>query len=219
MAAGYLLHINDHRIRTSEALYQACRFPHLPDIQRRILNEASPMAAKMVSKPYRSQSRPDWDYVRVKVMRWCLVAKLIQNWDAFASLLLSTKNAAIVEESRKDSFWGAIPCGDERLEGHNALGRLLMEIREGIIYGRLSPNTVLKPLEIEHFWLLGYPIEAVSGRVNPSQHLKPDESSNQSLSLFSESVTQDWITNTKPERSNILGDEKSESRSSERRKE
>lgn len=60
MAAGFPLRVNGVYIRTSEALYQACRFPHLPDVQRLIIAEASPMTAKMKSKPHRKNSRPDW---------------------------------------------------------------------------------------------------------------------------------------------------------------
>ena len=34
MAPGFTLRVNGIDILTSEALYQACRFPHLPDVQR-----------------------------------------------------------------------------------------------------------------------------------------------------------------------------------------
>src|SRR3954453_12207001 len=87
MAAGFPLEVNGIPIRTSEALYQACRFPHRPEVQRLILDERSPMTAKMRSKPYREDSRPDWDTARVTVMRWCLRVKLAQNWDRFGGLL------------------------------------------------------------------------------------------------------------------------------------
>ena len=75
MAGGYPIRVNNVRILTSEALYQACRFPHLPDVQRMIIGQKSPMTAKMKSKPYRKDSRLDWDQVRIKVMRWCLRMK------------------------------------------------------------------------------------------------------------------------------------------------
>src|SRR5437667_12647655 len=80
MAPGFPLLVNGITIRTSEALYQACRFPNMPDVQRMIIEEKSPMTAKMLSKPYRGESRPDWQSVRVKIMRWCLRLKLAQNW-------------------------------------------------------------------------------------------------------------------------------------------
>jgi ribA/ribD-fused uncharacterized protein len=129
MAPGFPLLVNEIKIRTSEALYQACRFPHLPEIQRMILEEKSPMTAKMRSKPYRAQSRGDWMSVRVKIMRWCLRLKLAQNWQRFGELLYATEDLPIVEDSAKDDFWGAIPQEDGQLVGRNVLGRLLMEVR------------------------------------------------------------------------------------------
>src|SRR5262245_37505283 len=79
MAGGFPLRVNGVRVSTSEALYQACRFPHLPAVQRLIIEQNSPMTAKMKGKPYRGESRPDWDRVRVTIMRWCLRVKLAQN--------------------------------------------------------------------------------------------------------------------------------------------
>src|SRR4051812_5074813 len=84
MAGRFPLQVQGTRFYTSEALYQACRFPHLPEVQRLIIGQASPMTAKMKSKPHRKNSRPDWDRVRVKVMRWCLRVKLVQNWAKFS---------------------------------------------------------------------------------------------------------------------------------------
>ena len=42
MAPGFPLRVNGIDILTSEALYQACRFPHLPDVQRLIITQKSP---------------------------------------------------------------------------------------------------------------------------------------------------------------------------------
>jgi hypothetical protein len=53
MAGGYRLLVNDVWIPSSEALYQACRFPDQPDIQKLIISQPSPMTAKMKGKPYR----------------------------------------------------------------------------------------------------------------------------------------------------------------------
>src|SRR5262245_33121636 len=130
MAAGFSLRVNGVDILTSEALYQACRFPQLPDVQRLIIDQKSPMTAKMKSKPHRSKTREDWDAVRTRVMRWCLRVKLAQNWVTFRDLLLSTGERPIVEESKKDDFWGAFAQEDDTLVGRNVLGRLLMELRE-----------------------------------------------------------------------------------------
>jgi type I restriction enzyme, S subunit len=166
MAAGFPLQVNGAYIRTSEALYQACRFPHLPDVQRLIIVEASPMTAKMKSKPYRKDSRPDWDRVRVKIMRWCLRVKLAQNWSDFSRLLLSTGDRPIVEESRKDDFWGAkVVSGDTHtLVGTNALGRLLMEIREQVKHSNSDQLRRVEPLPLADFLLFGKPIAVVEAQ-------------------------------------------------------
>jgi ribA/ribD-fused uncharacterized protein len=162
MAGGYLLQVNGIRILTSEALYQACRFPHLPEVQRQIIAERSPMTAKMKSKPYRDNSRPDWDIVRTKIMRWCLQVKLVQNWNKFSGLLLETGDLPIVEDSRKDDFWGAKPKDEETLVGINALGRLLMQLREQVKDGIFTHQTIVNPPSIPDFLLYQEEIKPIS---------------------------------------------------------
>ena len=168
MAGGFPLQVNGIPIRTTEALYQACRFPHRPEVQRRIIEQQSPMSAKMKSKPYRADSRPDWeqDKVRVKVMRWCLQVKLAQNWEKFGQLLRETGDWHIVEQSRKDDFWGAKPIDDQTLLGANVLGRLLKELR-GKLLAAADPEQFetlrrVEPLPIKDFLLYGRQIEAIN---------------------------------------------------------
>jgi len=172
MASGFPLSVNGVKIRTSEALYQACRFPHLPNVQRLIIEQNSPMTAKMKGKPYRKDSRPDWDRVRAKIMRWSLRVKLVQNYRAFSTLLLSTGDRPIVEESRKDDFWGAMPVDPDTLIGMNVLGRLLMELREEV--RRLeAPLAEVPPLDIPDFSLLSRPIGVVSGNATDRASIDP----------------------------------------------
>lgn len=160
MAAGYPVRIGEVGIRTSEALYQACRFPHASDVQEKILSQTSPMAAKMVSKPYRRErSRQDWDKINIEVMWWCLRVKLVQNWRSFGTLLQETDEKSIVEESRRDSFWGAVPQG-ETLRGMNVLGKLLVKLRDE--YRSSTEPFDVDPPEIESFLLLGEPISLIS---------------------------------------------------------
>lgn len=160
MAPGFPITLVGRRIRTAEALYQACRFPHMPEVQRIILDEISPMTAKMRSKPYRSQSRPDWDDIKVPIMKWCLRVKLVSNWSKFSKLLLETDVRPIVEDSYKDDFWGAKP--DEAfLRGCNVLGRLLMELRDKLRSDPVALHTV-EPLPVPDFLLLLKPINAIT---------------------------------------------------------
>jgi type I restriction enzyme S subunit len=169
MAGGFPLHVQGTRIFTCEALYQACRFPHLPEVQRLIIGQPSPMTAKMKSKPHRKDSRPDWDRVRVKVMRWCLRVKLTQNWAKFSELLLRTGDRPIVEESRRDDFWGAKPMDQQKLVGANVLGRLLMELREAVKSQGRDAFRLVEPPEIPEFLLLGRAIGVIRAGDVPHQ--------------------------------------------------
>jgi type I restriction enzyme S subunit len=146
---------------SSEALYQACRFPDLPDVQQMIERETSAMAAKMKSKPHRSASREDWPRIRVRIMRWVLRVKLAQHMKRFGAVLLETGDAAIVERSSKDRYWGAVESGDGTLEGQNVLGRLLMELREELRTKPPEELAVVMPPRVENFVLLGRPVGVV----------------------------------------------------------
>lgn len=165
MAPGFPLVVNNYFIRTSEALYQAFRYPHLPEIQKLIIEQASPMTAKMHARKYLQQTRPDWDAVRVAFMRWCLRAKLLQNQATFGRLLLVTEDLPIVEYSTKDAFWGAKPQPDGMLVGKNVLGRLLMELRELYRHNKFDCEQ-LKPLKVAEFNLFGEKIQALKVSCN-----------------------------------------------------
>ena len=169
MASGFPLEVNGVSVWTAEALYQACRFPYLPRVQEMIIGQRSPMTAKMKSKPFRKDSRPDWLNIRVKVMRWCLRVKLAENWEKFGELLLVTGDRQIVEESPKDEFWGAKPENNETLVGANVLGRLLMELREELRGPKRESLQRVGLPEIPDFLFLGEPIRTVGGRLLTSE--------------------------------------------------
>lgn len=163
MASGFPLYINNVSIKTSEALYQACRFPHLPNIQKIILEAKSPMTAKMLSKPNRVYSREDWIDVRIKIMQWCLKIKLAQNFEKFSTLLLSTKDLNIVEYSTKDNFWGAKLNKEKNcFIGMNVLGRLLMGLRLELKQKSIEELIYVEPLNIENFLLFNKKIQPVN---------------------------------------------------------
>jgi ribA/ribD-fused uncharacterized protein len=159
MASGYSLNVNGLIIPSAEHLYQVCRYPLFPNIQEEIIKQTSPMTAKMISKKHLKFTRQDWNDVRFKIMRWCLEVKLSQNWDKFSSILLKTGDKSIVEVSPKDKIWAAVPDG-ERLIGTNALGRLLMEMREKYVKTN-QHNLCVDPVNITGFFLLGNQIEQI----------------------------------------------------------
>lgn len=159
MAAGYSVNVNNVIIPTVEHLYQACRFPGYPQIQYDILSEPSPMKAKWIGRKFIDSTRSDWKTECFNVMKWCLVIKLSQNWETFGRLLESTGKMNIVELAPKGKIWGAKQTGN-KLEGVNALGRLIMKVREEFVYPNIRPYCV-QSLQIRDFKLLGNDIDLV----------------------------------------------------------
>lgn len=119
------------------------------------------MTAKDISRKYNQLTRPDWENRRVQIMRWALNGKLLYNWKTFGELLDSTGERYIVEYSPKDTFWGAAKDGGT-YSGVNALGRLLMQLRQQYRCLNGQKNIVLKPPKIENFSFLGVPIPPIS---------------------------------------------------------
>lgn len=132
MAAGYPLLVNGYTIKTVEALYQLCRFPHRPDIQQEIIDSPSPMTVKIKSRKYRKHTREDWGLIREDIMYWCLCLKLAQHFEKFGQVLEGTGDLSIVEESNRDRFWGAArdKSNSAIISGENKVGRQLMKLRD-----------------------------------------------------------------------------------------
>jgi len=160
MARGFSLSINSIIVPSSEALYQAMRFPFNPDVQMKIIEQQNPFQAKQVSRKFISFTRFDWEKVKVEIMRWCLRVKIAQHWE-ISNLLLSTENRPIVERSSHDDFWGA-KVVNNALVGSNVLGKLWMEVRQEIREkGRLA-FIVISPPKISDCFLLGQNIKPVN---------------------------------------------------------
>lgn len=160
MNNDYPLLVKGIRIGSSEALYQAMRYPHRPDWQREILGAPGAMQAKMKSKKdgrRKHGTRPDWDTIQVDVMRWVLRVKLGCHERVFGRLLLATGERAIVERSRKDRFWGAV-LDEEVLHGENRLGQLLMELRDD--FRRTKQSPAITPPAVRSFRLLDHDLAA-----------------------------------------------------------
>ena len=129
-----LIIANTH-IRSSEHLYQACRYPERTDIQQAILDQASPMFAKRVAKKkeYLTHCRADWDTIQLDVMRWAIRVKLAFNYDQLGRVFLLSGQRNIVEIAPKDTtngrYWGTALQGQLPV-GANVMGQLLMELRQ-----------------------------------------------------------------------------------------
>jgi ribA/ribD-fused uncharacterized protein len=167
MSNEYPLCVNDIAVPSSEALYQALRFPHQPDWQLEILTAPHAMQAKMVAKKggrRANHSRTDWDAIRVDVMHWVLRVKLAQHEQTFGDLLAATGERPIVEFSKHDDFWGARSDPEEptRLVGTNMLGQLLIQLRDEMLATENHGLPVVAPPHIPEFLLLGEEIRGIN---------------------------------------------------------
>lgn len=157
MAGGYSLVFKKFKITHVENLYQACKFPDYPELQKIILSQVSPMIAKEISRKNKECIRKDWEEHKVEIMMWCIRMKLLKNWGKFSNNLKDTANKDIVEYSNKDIFWGARDSG-VFLEGYNILGKLLKKLRQEIEKLPLEKDFIVDPPKIENFKLFGYTI-------------------------------------------------------------
>lgn len=170
MAGGYPIYIRDKYIRTSEALYQACRFPDHPNLQEEIIAQRSPMTAKSISRQYDHLTRKDWMQQRVRIMSWCIHMKLLYNWKKFGNLFEQTGDMEIVELSSKDDFWGAFERSGYA-EGYNVLGLLLKQTRRDYFQNQGKETITLGSLNLENFCLFGRQIGEIKVDVTRNYHI------------------------------------------------
>lgn len=114
------------RFDTSEAAYHWEKFPGPSGKPIRAFIRMAPSAHEAFKRAEqrRSYCRPDWDGVKVDIMRDILRAKVAQH-EYVHRKLMATGDRELVENSWRDSFWGWGPNRD----GMNMLGKLWMEIR------------------------------------------------------------------------------------------
>ncbi|WP_374668825.1 NADAR family protein [Ramlibacter sp.] len=118
-----------HRFPTSEHAYHWEKFSPgqtdgKVDVRAEILNARSAHDAFKMGRQWGSLRRPDWDEVKVEVMRGILRAKADQH-EYVRRKLLATGDRTLIENSWRDDFWGWGPNRD----GQNMLGRLWMALR------------------------------------------------------------------------------------------
>ena len=135
MTQGYPLQVGVTSVATSEHLYQASKLRH--GDRSLVLGAATGKLAKTEANATKEMWHPDWDDIRIPVMRWSLAVKLQQHWEQIMPLLGDTGTQDIVEWSRTDSFWGALPHEHGTLTGCNWLGALWQELRDvALAHGR-----------------------------------------------------------------------------------
>ena len=111
---------------TSEHFFQAQKFKDT-GYQDKIRRTKSPMIAARLGRDRKKKLRRDWESVKDNVMRKAVHAKFTQ-YEDLKGLLLSTRDAKIVEHTVNDSYWGDGGDGS----GSNMLGQILMEVRKSL---------------------------------------------------------------------------------------
>ncbi len=111
----------DHWWNHVEGAFQYAK-TFVPSEQEQIVKAASPRDAKNLGQ--KVSLRKDWEFVKLSVMRECVLAKFTQNHE-LREKLLETGGAFLIENSPIDYYWG---CGSTGT-GLNKLGETLMNVR------------------------------------------------------------------------------------------
>jgi ribA/ribD-fused uncharacterized protein len=117
---------------TNEHFFQAMKTLD-PKERKEIAAADTPGKAKRMGRSV--TLRPDWERIKVDVMRTGLMLKFTDA--ALAEKLLATGDEELVEGNWwHDQTWGSCFCPDHcRTPGRNLLGMLLMEVRKELQYG------------------------------------------------------------------------------------
>lgn len=119
------------RYANVEAYFQGAKSVGMPDhdaAARLLAASASPEEAFRIGRTH--GVRPDWEAVKLDVMREAVRAKFTQS-EGLRALLLATGEVPLVQLKPGDAYWGTGPEG----RGRNALGALLMELRAALRRG------------------------------------------------------------------------------------
>ena len=114
---------------TLEHAYQAAKTLD-GEWREKILDAETPGKAKRLGG--KAPLRPGWEQMKVGVMNELLHQKYAPGTE-FREMLDATGDEEIVEWNWwHDNIWGKCTCSKCGKKGHNILGRLLMDIRDGV---------------------------------------------------------------------------------------
>ena len=117
-----------------EHAYQAEKFED-PNLQAEIMDTTDGFEAKRMARRLEKsghEKRPDWDERKVDIMRGYVHQKFKRDPDLQQQLLNTGQEEIVEGNNRNDTFWGVCPIGSRN--GHNYLGRILMETREELTH-------------------------------------------------------------------------------------
>jgi ribA/ribD-fused uncharacterized protein len=114
-----------HTYWSAEAAYQAAKCLN-PEDKELFLGKTAQEAKKLGRK---IQIRPDWDDVKIDIMKDIVKTKFTQ-YSYLKEQLIKTKDEELIEGNWwGDTFWGV----DSNGIGENHLGQILMELRRELL--------------------------------------------------------------------------------------
>lgn len=122
--ATYPITINGETWPTTEHYFQAQKFTDA-NIIKKVQSAKTPSEAAAIGRDRNNPLRADWEDIKDDVMRDAILHKFMQ-YPSIREILLSTRDAILVEHTANDSYWGDGGDGS----GKNMLGKILMETRE-----------------------------------------------------------------------------------------
>lgn len=130
---GWLSSFSDHAFRlddvtwpTVEHFYQAQKYVGT-EAAIRIRQADSASIARKIGQNRSLAVRPDWEEVKVAVMRRAIQARFEQN-HKLRRQLLDTGNEELIHQSESDLYWGRNQEGI----GDNQLGEIIMKVRSSL---------------------------------------------------------------------------------------
>jgi ribA/ribD-fused uncharacterized protein len=111
---------------TSEHAYQAEKFSS-EEVLQKLQSARSVDEAYEIAQKHASERRPDWEEVKMDIMKQLFIAKTAQH-PKIKRLLLESGERELIKDSPLDNFWGWGPGKN----GKNMMGKLWMEVRDEI---------------------------------------------------------------------------------------
>lgn len=134
-AEGFLSNLFLHEIEFEGRKFACAEFayqfgkPKTPSVAEWLMAAPKPRFCALAAHallPY--DVHENWDRDKVHRMRSLLREKFGARHLWLQQQLLDTGDAVLIEDSSTDAFWGIGPSG----KGKNMLGKLLMEVRDGL---------------------------------------------------------------------------------------
>jgi ribA/ribD-fused uncharacterized protein len=122
-----LVFYNGLMFKNSEAAYMSCKNDnkedHIKLASFKTAREARDYGQTVVI-------RPNWDDVKYGYMKTVVTDKFTRNADIRVKLLATGTKQLVEGGTWHDQYWGICNCEKHNGEGKNALGQILMEVRE-----------------------------------------------------------------------------------------